>query len=357
MIDTAEALKAFIDDLPDLQRFEPSLYIDLEGNDLSRKGTLSLVTILVEPRHTVHLVDVTKLGKDAFHVAGTNERSLGVILGSSTITKVFFDIRNDSDALFSLFGINVGGVEDLQLMELASRDSSKRCTHGLAKCIERDSQLSYLEKRDWAASKDKGREMFDPSRGGSYAVFDQRPLSKEMQEYCMQDVLHMPSLREHYRAKLCDAWWRKIEEETAARITLSQGWNYNGKGRHMALGPPGWQHWAPSSAERLSRTLLVKSRDPPEPTSGTTESVVPSRVRQVEDQDSGPSEPVKPSVSRALQQNIGSPYHDGSDFEPDHDMYSHWHRSDSDSDYDRDHTGGDLTACDSECGYCGRCMY
>jgi exonuclease 3'-5' domain-containing protein 1 len=121
MIDNATALKAFIDGLDK----DSILYVDLEGNNLSRHGTLSLITVLVEPRHTVHLVDVTTLGKEAFSVSGTNEKTLQQILESRDIIKVFYDIRNDSDALFSLFGVRVGGIEDLQLMELGGRRGSK----------------------------------------------------------------------------------------------------------------------------------------------------------------------------------------------------------------------------------------
>jgi exonuclease 3'-5' domain-containing protein 1 len=113
MIESPSALKTFIDSLPDCKGPVLSLYIDLEGNNLSRKGTLSLVTILVEPRHTVHLVDVTGLGEQAFHVAGSDGRTLKKILESQEIVKVFFDIRNDLDALFGLFGIRVGGIEDV----------------------------------------------------------------------------------------------------------------------------------------------------------------------------------------------------------------------------------------------------
>jgi exonuclease 3'-5' domain-containing protein 1 len=208
MIDSPSALKAFIGGLPGLDGPVPSLYIDLEGNNLSRKGTLSLVTILVEPRHTVHLIDVTGLGKQAFQVTGPSpdERTLKSILESQDIVKVFFDIRNDSDALFGLFGVRVAGIEDVQLMELASRNFSKRFINGLAKCIERDSTLPYAEKREWKASKERGHKLFDPNLGGGYAVFDERPLSTEINKYCVQDVIHMPVLRELYRAKLCDVW-------------------------------------------------------------------------------------------------------------------------------------------------------
>jgi exonuclease 3'-5' domain-containing protein 1 len=70
MIGSPSALKAFIGGLPGLDGPVPSLCIDLEGDNLSRKGTLSLVTISVEPRHTVHLIDVTGLGNQAFQVTG-----------------------------------------------------------------------------------------------------------------------------------------------------------------------------------------------------------------------------------------------------------------------------------------------
>lgn len=104
--------------------------------------------MLVEPQHKLYLIDVTTLGNKAFDTSGSGNRSLKTILESKYIVKVFFDIRNDSDALFSLYGICVDGVEDLQLMELASRNFSKRCVNGLAKCIEGDSSIEYTEKRD-----------------------------------------------------------------------------------------------------------------------------------------------------------------------------------------------------------------
>jgi len=241
MIDTAPALQAFIADLPENTNDQPSLYVDLEGNDLSRNGTLSLITILVEPRHTVHLIDVKTLGAAAFTTSDSNGKSIQQILESKDTIKVFFDIRNDSDALFSLFGVHVAGIEDVQLMEVASRTSSKRLLNGLAKCIERDAPISLTDKREWRAVKDEGHRLFDPARGGSFAVFDERPLTPAMQKYCVQDVLHMPALRSAYRAKIGNAWWAKVQEETTARIALSQSPNFNGKGRHMAEARHSWR--------------------------------------------------------------------------------------------------------------------
>jgi exonuclease 3'-5' domain-containing protein 1 len=343
MIDSPSALKTFIDDLPDCRGSIPSLYVDLEGNNLSRNGTLSLITILVEPRHTVHLVDITGLGKQAFEIPGSDQQTLRSILESENILKVFFDIRNDSDALFGLFGVRVSGIEDLQLMELASRNFSKRHVNGLAKCIERDSALPFEERREWKCIKEKGRRLFDPSLGGGYAVFDQRPLSAEIQTYCVQDVIHMPALRGIYRKKLCDAWWRKIETETAARVKLSQGSSFNGKGMHMATGPASWQYWRPSLAEMQSRTLLASRRDSVVSPATTAGSATSDRSRPVEGSGIGLIGAFAAMNVGRNRVNLGHSSRYLSGFEDDG------------NDWDDDL--GDFTACDSECGYCGSCDY
>ena len=242
MIDTATTLTAFLDNLPQASA-QPILFIDLEGNNLSRNGTLSLITILVEPRHQVHLIDVHTLGKEAFTTPNTNNTTtLQQILESETTTKVFFDIRHDSDALSGLYGIRVSGIEDLQPMELASRSrfENKRYVSGLAKCIQNYSQLSWVEKQQFKVTKDQSKRLFDPTRGGSYAVFDQRPLDPQVAKYCAQDVLHMPGLYDVFRTKLSASWNEKVKEETAARIALSQSAQGVGRGPQNALGPSGW---------------------------------------------------------------------------------------------------------------------
>lgn len=238
MIDTAAALESFLNDLP-LDSTRPSLFIDLEGNNLSRRGTLSLITILVEPRHTIHLIDVHSLREQAFTVASTTSTTLKTILESVAIAKVFFDVRHDSDALYSLYGVSVGGIEDLQLMELASRTGDKSAVSSLSKCIERDAAISTAEKQAWKATKEEGKTLFDRARGGSYAVFDQRPLSPRVERYAVQDVVHMPSLYEKYDGMLTEEWRGKVQLETLARIALSQSAGFR-DGKHLGKGPRAW---------------------------------------------------------------------------------------------------------------------
>ena len=333
MIDSKLALKDFIKNLPDCKDTDPSLYVDLESNNLSREGTLSLVTVLVEPRRTIHLIDVTGLGNDAFTTAGSDGRTIKQILESPEVSKVFFDIRNDSDALFSLYGIRVQGIEDLQLMEIASRASWKKHVNGLAKCIERDAPIPLDEKQRWKRTKSEGTRLFDPALGGSYAVFDQRPLSADIQLYCVQDVIHMPSLRQLYIGKLCDAWRRKIEKETSERIRLSQGQDYVGRGPHKALGPPGWIYWKPSAKQQRSRDLVSRRRD----------SAAPSDVigKQM---TGGEGEGVTEILGKLRAISVSKPAPG---------MASKRRRQGGFSN-DRDDDFGDYYgACDSNCGYCG----
>ncbi len=214
------------------------------------------MTILVKSKTAVYLIDVTTLQQDAFETSDPDGRSLRAILECRNTTKVFFDIRRDSDALYSLYGVRVSGIEDLQLMELASRVPPRRYLNGLAKCVERDCTLGFSDRQAWQRVKDNGLGLFSPSRGGSYSVFDQRPMAPEIMKYCVQDVTLMPHLREIYRPRLCDAWWRKIEAGTQARIQLSQSADFDPNGAHMAEGPREWQYWEPTAEEKARTTLL-----------------------------------------------------------------------------------------------------
>nr|POF11242.1 hypothetical protein CFP56_76042 [Quercus suber] len=259
LVDTEQAIKDLINTLPHRDHGVPSLYLDIEGQNLSRDGTISLLTILVEAQQEVYLVDVTVLKESAFNTAAADGRTLRSILESDSVTKVFFDIRNDSDALFGLFGIQVKGVEDLQLLELASRGFNRRRVNGLARCIEQDAGLGWTERQTWMTVKDRGRKLFAPELGGSYTVFDARPLADEMKKYCVQDVTVMPTLRRVYCSKLCDAWWRRIEQETLARIASSQRPDYIGHGRQKALGPSSWIGWSPAPSEFHTRTLFTSN--------------------------------------------------------------------------------------------------
>jgi exonuclease 3'-5' domain-containing protein 1 len=240
IIDTTAGISELVELLKNLPNIPPSLYIDLEGMNLSRHGSISIMQIFLLPKNEIYLVDIHTLGSSAFSTLSASGTTLKSILEDETIQKAFFDVRNDSDALYSHFGIHLAGIQDIQLLELATRSGSRRFINGLARCIERDAVLSGSEARTWRDIKEKGRGLFAPERGGSYEVFNARPLSEEIILYCAQDVRILPRLWAAYNGKLGSSWRGRIEVATRDRINVCFQAGYTGVGRHMAFAPSGW---------------------------------------------------------------------------------------------------------------------
>jgi exonuclease 3'-5' domain-containing protein 1 len=223
----------------------PVMYVDLEGINLSRHGTISIMTILATsdllPTDYVFLINVHTLGAQAFTTPGTNGQTLQSILQDATKTKVFFDVRNDSDALYAHYRITLAGIEDVQLMESATRPTtqSRRFVAGLAKCIEQNlstmpTQSTFLAA--WKLTKEKGEKLFNPVRGGSYDVFNQRPIPADIIAYCAGDVVHLPALRAVFFAQT--ARQRDIiADQTAKRVLVWQSADYEPQGPDKARAP------------------------------------------------------------------------------------------------------------------------
>ncbi|KAL6894956.1 ribonuclease H-like domain-containing protein [Trichoderma evansii] len=226
-----------------LPREPPSIYVDLEGVNLSTHGTISILQLYIHPTKKVYLIDVFVLKEKCFSTPGTTGRlTLRDTLESKTNPKVFFDVRNDSDALYSHFQIKLAGVVDLQLWELAARPFARKFVKGLAKCIEDDAPLSDSEILEFGQTKENGKMLFSPEHGGSYEVFNERPLRQDIQAYCAQDVYLLPDLLKWYTRISDPRWVKGVAEESQFRVTLSQREDYNGKGGHMTLAPYGWYY-------------------------------------------------------------------------------------------------------------------
>ncbi|KAJ8133014.1 hypothetical protein O1611_g609 [Lasiodiplodia mahajangana] len=241
IVDTVTGISSLVDTLSGLPSTPPSIYIDIEGPNLSRHGSISIIQIHIPTTGQNYLVDVTTLKEAAFSTPGTQTPStLKGVLESPSIPKVFFDVRMDSDALYSHYGIKLQGIQDLQLMELATRPGNKRFIIGLKRCIDKDMDMTTAEKEKWSTAKDEGRKLFAPEKGGSYEVFNQRPLSEKIALYCVQDVQYLPRLWGLYNRKLSAKWTVKVQDETAKRVTKSQAPDFNGDGPHMRLGPERW---------------------------------------------------------------------------------------------------------------------
>ncbi|PSN72918.1 hypothetical protein BS50DRAFT_475485, partial [Corynespora cassiicola Philippines] len=208
VVDTMEDIRALVDVLVEknqgrLSNSPPIMYIDIEGKDLCREGTMSIFTLLLctgmEISNTrAYLIDVHVLGEHAFNTAGSKQKTLKDILQDGMIKKVFFDVRNDSDALFAHFDVALRGVEDVQLMESATRQTtpSRMFVSGLTKCIEQNLAPALFGNRmaAWKLAKQKGEQLFMTAKGGSYEVFNQRPMPAALIAYCVGDVQCLPKL-------------------------------------------------------------------------------------------------------------------------------------------------------------------
>ncbi|CAI9638036.1 unnamed protein product [Alternaria burnsii] len=237
-ISTLDELASMLAALQDLPKSPPNLYIDLEGRNLCRNGTIALMTLHVPSKDKIYLVDIHTLGARAFstpataplpntaldttETVGDPATTLKALLESSTIPKVFFDVRNDSDAIFAHYGINLSCIHDLQLMELATTTrGSRQYLVGLGKVIEYNTSRLFITPTQAQFSKktkEAGLKLFAPEHGGNYKVFEERPLSKAIKDYCVQDVVHMPQIWNLYNAKMEDGgFWQTMALEAAAR--------------------------------------------------------------------------------------------------------------------------------------------
>jgi exonuclease 3'-5' domain-containing protein 1 len=200
----------------------------------------------VYPSKVVHLIDVYSLREITFTTPGKGGKTLKDILESAAIPKVFFDVRNDSDALYAHYSIALQGVQDVQLMENASRSghiSGKKFVNGLAKCIEKDVPMPQKDKLLCKEIKERGKKLFKAQQGGSHEVFNARPLEEDIIAYCGHDVLFLPLLRQTYWRRLTPKWKGKVADETQVRVQLSRDAAYQPQGSDKALGP--WQDEQP----------------------------------------------------------------------------------------------------------------
>jgi exonuclease 3'-5' domain-containing protein 1 len=78
----------------------------------------------------------------------------------------------------------------------------------------------------WKIAKDKGERLFKGIHGGSYDVFNERPVSKDIVAYCVGDVVYLPVLREKYWTRQTVQWRDVVSDETKKRVAMSMELDY-----------------------------------------------------------------------------------------------------------------------------------
>ena len=190
LVENEESLVTSIEIIKEAVRQDPLIAFDCEGESLSRKGNLCLMSVAT--RTKAYLIDVKVLKTMPF------EKGLRHLLEDANIKKLMFDCRADSDALYHQFNVKLDGVLDIQLLEVIKEHSDqigittgKRCEmhigvvrlKGLLKCIE-----VYLNDDEMVQKKTKG--------SGRSSDWDKRPLLPHELDYAATDVLSLFKLFE-----------------------------------------------------------------------------------------------------------------------------------------------------------------
>lgn len=200
---------------------EVALAVDFEGMKLCRHGALCLVQMTISDDPTlVYVLDVHILGTRCFSMATTNGTSIKQLLEAEDIRKVWFDPRNDVDALWHQFGIMPRAIFDLQLAEVADRRNRGLNVHyvqGLYKCLTQCPALQSEQKVFAERINSLGKSLFEPQNGGQYEVFQQRPLNPVILVYAAHDSRYMLVLYEQFKDSLGSEWVQRVLRAASQR--------------------------------------------------------------------------------------------------------------------------------------------
>ncbi|KAL8774850.1 MAG: hypothetical protein Q9209_000789 [Squamulea sp. 1 TL-2023] len=205
----------------------PYMYCAVKGDKVSRYGSVSLLQIYHQSQNVIFLIDIQVLGGKAFTVSSNAGLTLKSLLESNTMPKCFFDVRNDADALKSHFGIGLRSVQDLQLVEVASRWHSKTEYWGLSRCIEEHTGLQKAAFEDWKTTELRYEALTLPKHGGSPETSKARPLQQEIIDYYCLTILYLPILYRIYSNKLKEGRRERVMMETCKQIEIAQSPSYD----------------------------------------------------------------------------------------------------------------------------------
>jgi exonuclease 3'-5' domain-containing protein 1 len=224
LVDTVEKV---VDAIVAIRKYK-FIAIDLEGVDLCREGRVSIIQI-TSRENFVYLFDITTLKEKAF------EHGLKSLLEDVTVGKVFFDLRADCDALFHQFQVHPKNVLDCQIAFMKAPEQRRsRFNIGFRKALLVTGVLSAKQREKMAAIKEAGNKLFSPEHGGSYEVFDARPLAPELLDYLVTDVVVLLDLLEE-QLRLSGLSMYMLEKFSDTRMQKTINSVETPKGRQMAI--------------------------------------------------------------------------------------------------------------------------
>lgn len=235
--------------LPRSDDHSPTVYIDCEGENLGRHGTLTHINAYLPQQNEAFIIDVDRLGDQALQTAGKkHHRSFRSILQDPSIKKAIFDCRSDSDALFAHHRITLDGIVDIQLLENATCKTKRSAQKlaSLAACLGR-LNLPRSARARVLQIKEQGKAAFSKTQQSGKNPFHERPLSKLLIEYSVGDLVLLPALYRYLTARpgWTAQWLAREQHATAARLEMSRAEDFRlrvkAEGISMSDAPEEWK--------------------------------------------------------------------------------------------------------------------
>jgi exonuclease 3'-5' domain-containing protein 1 len=219
-----DKLKAFLPILLQLEGSlpeKPELSCDCEGCNLGRHGSLTIFQMRVRSLKHTYVFDVLAFGGRAmFEMEGNGGQSLKKTM-ESLQANVFWDTRQDSDAMLHHFGVRLGGVIDAQLMEIAARSFRQRDKVSSLKdafLVHGKAWMTGEELWEWRRAWNEAKDYVNESR---YECFKVRPLSYQALMYSAGDVDCVDKLYDILLPKMNEKFRGFVRSETYARVASS----------------------------------------------------------------------------------------------------------------------------------------
>lgn len=231
LIDSEDLMILMLDSIKDSKMIN----IDFEGINLCKIGKVCLAQVHASKSDTVFIIDFITM--NPFEVANGRFKDL---MESEMVCKVFFDPRNDIDAIANQFKIHTKNVLCLQVADVAYRKSlGHRVAYvmGLKKAMDTHIRLSLKLKNALMKIKETGVKLFAPEYGGSYDVFETRPMRVEILNYAAVDVYYFDHLRERLYDTLNIKWKEQVQIASTKRLIEYLEPGYSPKGKEKAIAP------------------------------------------------------------------------------------------------------------------------
>ncbi|TGO18060.1 hypothetical protein BTUL_0012g00040 [Botrytis tulipae] len=211
LIESVARMNRFLPVLSSIQGSRrQELFCGCKGNGvgLSRKGAITFFTMTIRSLNTTYTFDVQVLGDRLFNMVGNNSLSLRVILESKEFGQVWWDVRNDFEALSHHYNLHPHFDLDLQLLDIMSAGGNRARLNSLIASV-RKNQAGESRMNDptmwrgysgtWSSKKKEVKDYLD---WNGFEALEIRPANSIVLLGCRIDTEILPELFDHLLQRL-----------------------------------------------------------------------------------------------------------------------------------------------------------